>query len=789
MRKRFLKSVCLGLFALFFLWGCGESPESSDSQPIGSTDESISGQSGSSALPEGYVLSARFEDAGGDTKMHHLMHPTHMVGSSLYYNFRTFDRKQNAIVANVYIQEMGKEPRLLDLPSEGSNLVRSIAVGEDGSLYLLYEKQGESENIEAYTLEKRDKDMQTVYSVDTTAGIKEAAADMEETSNIYVEFMEAGADGNLYGLITEGLVLCWDGTGTYQSSFTTPKDMTTAMVREKLCFGLANAGSSGVYAYWGGTGELNRPCVLLYDLKKWLEMDEAERKDAAPLQVDFSSAPESMSIDTSDLFVFSGYEDGLYLTDPNRLWQVSLADGSVEPLLTWQDFTLKSGYVTEIRRQEDGGFLLYAFDSLEQENYWVTLEPVPADELPEKTELVLGIADNNRTSKPSLLTKIDQVILSYNRTHPYSHVTVQKYPESSLTNLQLELINGKGPDILMERESFFDMETLMSKGALEDLAPYLAGSGEISEEDILPGILKLITEDGRIPRIPLSFSAGIMILPKDRPQGIMTPEEAARFLAQDEGEDEYVDMFMWPQTFLTQVLSGAEMDRYVDTENSSCSFDSEEFISLLEQTARLADMQMIMDHRSRFEPFRSGRLSAIVDELGCMGDYLCIRASLSDVADITGYPNSGRELRYPAKLYDWLGINSASEHKEEAWGFVEFCLAYISRSDDVADRFAVTKDKFDRQTRFDGDDGSGSLSYQVLGNFFLAPGYGIVDFGPATQEETDFLREIPEHLYLYENENLLRIISEEASAFYAGDISAREAAERIQNRASLVLAE
>ncbi len=789
MKKNFTKIICFGILSLF-LWGCGESPEPSDSQHVGSTSESASGQSGnrSSDLPEGYVLSALFEDAGRDTKMHRPLHTTHMVGNSLYYNFTTFDQKQNTIVTNVYIQEKGKEPRLLDLPVKDRELIRCIAVGEDSCLYLLYEKQGEDENIEAYTLEKRDKDLKVVYSADTTADIKEAAADMEEASNVYIDFMEAGADGKLYGLTSNGIVLCWDEAGTYQGSCTLPNGLSTAMYSEKICFGLANAGSSGVYAYWGGTGELNKRCVLLYDLKKWLEMDESERKDAAPLQVDFSSAPESMSINTSDLFVFSGYEDGLYLTDPNRLWQISLTDGSGEPLLTWQDFTLKSGYVTEIRRQEGGGFLLYAFDSLEQENYWVTLEPVPADELPEKTELVLGIADNSRSSKPSLLTKIDQVILSYNRTHPDSHVTVQKYPESSLTNLQLELINGKGPDILMELESFFDMETLMSKGALEDLASYLAGSGAISDEDILPGILTLITDkDGRIPRIPLSFSAGIMILPKDRPQEIMTPQEAVRFMAQ--GENEYVDMFMWPQTFLIQVLSGAEMDQFVDSKNKSCSFNSEEFISLLEQTAELADIQMIMEHGSRFEPFRSGQLSAIVDNLSCMGDYLCIRASLSDMADITGYPNSSRELRYPAKLYDWLGINSASGHKEEAWGFVEFCLAYISRSDDVADRFAVTKDKFDRQTQFGGDDGSGSLSYQVLGNLFLAPGYGMVDFGPATQEETDFLREIPEHLYLYENENLLRVISEEASAFFAGDISAREAAERIQNRASLVLAE
>ena len=46
-----------------------------------------------------------------------------------------------------------------------------------------------------------------------------------------------------------------------------------------------------------------------------------------------------------------------------------------------------------------------------------------------------------------------------------------------------------------------------------------------------------------------------------------------------------------------------------------------------------------------------------------------------------------------------------------------------------------------------------------------------------------------EHLYLYENPSLMEVINEEASAFFAGDISAKEAAERIQNRASLVIGE
>ena len=76
-----------------------------------------------------------------------------------------------------------------------------------------------------------------------------------------------------------------------------------------------------------------------------------------------------------------------------------------------------------------------------------------------------------------------------------------------------------------------------------------------------------------------------------------------------------------------------------------------------------------------------------------------------------------------------------------------------------------------------------------MGNYFYDSSNGDVIFEPTNQEETDFLREISEHLYLYENQNLLQIISEEADAFFAGDISAEEAAERIQNRASLVLSE
>lgn len=46
-----------------------------------------------------------------------------------------------------------------------------------------------------------------------------------------------------------------------------------------------------------------------------------------------------------------------------------------------------------------------------------------------------------------------------------------------------------------------------------------------------------------------------------------------------------------------------------------------------------------------------------------------------------------------------------------------------------------------------------------------------------------------EHLYFCENAKLKQVIREEVDAFLAGDISAQEAADRIQNRGAIVVGE
>ena len=70
MKKHFLAAMFFAMLTVF-LWGCGKESAESEVPSAGEGDETASSGSqtgeGSRELPEGYVLSARFEDAGGGT--------------------------------------------------------------------------------------------------------------------------------------------------------------------------------------------------------------------------------------------------------------------------------------------------------------------------------------------------------------------------------------------------------------------------------------------------------------------------------------------------------------------------------------------------------------------------------------------------------------------------------------------------------------------------------------------------------------------------------------------------
>ncbi len=717
-------------------------------------------------LSDGYAFSACVEIAGDEGIFYRARsggNDPQLMDSTLYY--KTISRGQGILESAIYVQERGEKARLLlHFGKEDRKFLYRFAIGEDGCLYLLYGESNTEGEAESYILTKMDTEMRELYSVD----IAQSLAD----TNVYD--LKAKTDGGIYGMTEDGTVLFWNKQGELQEKFSLNIDKVDAFNPG----GLICTRTAGDYAYFMPQEEDGLTKVLLYNLDIWREKGEAKRNTAQPLIVDLHSHSIAAK-NNEQLFMFVD-RDGAYLADKNGLWEMELPDGVLKRLFTWEEVNLPAESIQQMERQEDGSFLFYVFDSLGNRNYWYSVEPVPASEKQEKVELVLGVAGIQYDTN-SLISLLDRVVLSYNMLHPECSVTIRRYGGADLTDFQLELLKGGGPDILLEPWTYFDMENLLKKNAVVDLAPYLEAAREVTREDILPGILDAITKEEQISRIPLSFSVRVLIIPKEIAKGEMTPKELLALAAKDARYRDIYPLSVWG------ILAGGEIGRYVDEERKSCSFNSEEFINLLEDMRILEEREWMGSSKLREELFHDRQLLLIQDELSCMLDYLYMRAAFADCGRIAGYPNSSGELRYPLNMYDWLGINNASEHKEEAWNFIEFCLSYTSLADKVSDRFAVIKDTFEEQIHFENIEKLNGAHFYP--NNFTDKGIDWTNPVFTTKEETDWLREITEHLYFYENDDLKNIIMEESEAFFAGDISAQEAAKRIQNRAMLVLGE
>ncbi len=733
--------------------------------------EESQGFSASEWLPDGYGWSTHFEMAGKMAGDRNRLYRAgsggdefQLVGNTLYYKVRgTWDMVQGRQETALYIQKQGEEARLfLQFGKDDQKYLSHFAVGDDGCLYVVYTERNAEGAGASTILTKWDSEFQEQYSLDITKIVSGGVYDLK-----------VRADGGVYGITADGAVFFWNEKGEYQGSFSLDLDI-------KRQGSLIDAGEAGVYVCYlpqdeeGSTKEMR-----LYNLDVWQEMEERERATAQPLAVDLESQPVAAR-NYNPLLVF-GDGSGVYLADKNCLWKIDLTDGSLDMVFNWEEVSLRAESIRQMARQEDGSFLFFVLDTLGMQSCWCSVKAVPASELPEKVELVLGVAGLSYGGY-SLTFYLDEVVMAYNMMHPKAPVTIRRYGDDSLTEFQLELLNGEGPDILLEPSRQFDMENLLRKDAVADLAPYLEKAEEVTREDIVPGILEAITKEGQIARIPLTFSVDVLIVPKENAKENMTPQEMVSLASKDARYRDIYSLGVW------EILAGGEIERYVEEEGKSCTFDSEEFIGLLEDLRAMYEVERVRDRELSAELFREGQLPVILGELERTRDYLYMRNDFADCGRIVGYPNSDRELRYPLHLYDWLGINNASAHKEEAWGFIEFCMLYgSSTANTIYDNFRVMQDTFEEQTYFEDDENTGLL----LGGASPFSGRGLnrENLVFTTKEETKWLREITEHLYFYENDDLKNIIMEESGAFFAGDISAQEAAKRIQNRAMLVLGE
>ena len=418
-------------------------------------------------------------------------------------------------------------------------------------------------------------------------------------------------------------------------------------------------------------------------------------------------------------------------------------------LFDWSEPGIVSPGYTNLYELGDGSWLLFYRGQ-------TSLELLEEKLLPPKTTLTL-LTDYPRA-------ELYTIVNDFNRTSEGYRVEVQLLGEGGLTAelLRTQLIAGEGPDIF----AFYDRSSLADLGAnsFEDLLIYLDADEEYGRDTLVPELLEAMCVQGKLSWLPYSFGISTFTAPSAYlPEPGFSFDEAKQAAAK-------AGLPLFPGWMTRDILWGWLSDfavgQYMDLEAGTCSFDSEDYTSLLEECAAAAsefgsDSAALYNSLLQFELLQNLiRVSTISDNYG--GDYAYV-----------GAPNetTNGSMFSPDLCFT---ISSASEHKDAAWQLVRSCLSEEHQSA-LSGGFPASAQALD--ALIDDAVANGVHYYEYEYELDEADAAKLRGLISETQTAQDAYPAV------------LNIMAEDAAQFFAGQITAEQAAAYTQDRVSIWLAE
>lgn len=416
----------------------------------------------------------------------------------------------------------------------------------------------------------------------------------------------------------------------------------------------------------------------------------------------------------------------------------------------------------------------------------VTLTETPAEEVKPRTELVLA-----SIYEPTMRER--DAIISFNKYNPDYYVTVKAYTdmdygtEDSAQQYELawqsftnDLITGKGGDIFFSSNGAIDMENLAEKGALADLYEFMDADGEIGREDFVPSILAALEYDGKLYNITPGFFLRTVV----GKASLLSKYAQWDFEAMCDLMAEHPGAVLFPnrnpenalQTFIIY-----SMDMFYDMDTGECSFDSPEFVRMLEAAASL-DTEYDVDTvwKNLGSMLRNEEILLYIEwGIGTCEQIQVLKKSFGEEIVFVGFPTSGESGTVISYYYQWA-ISGQSEKKEGAWEFIKSLFEEDYQKN--VQMFPVMQRYFDEQIEKAMEEVPHGTSNAL----------GIeVEVEAMSQEEAQTLRELVDSATLTEayDTTICNIIMEEAEAYFAGQKTAEEVAEIIQDRVQLYVDE
>ena len=732
---------CLAAAALLAVCGCGN----------GSGDETAGSGNG---VDGDYVYVAEYKSLNDYCDS---IHALRFGGDKLFFAGMKGDKDV------LYSMTVGEDD-VKEYPLELEKGMHVNALGNDaeGNLLLgMIQYEGDPEaggTVKKVTIQKRSPEGEELETVETGNAFSKM-----DSMSFYLSGLLQDKEGNYYlGASKEIYVLRQDGSlsceipiGQYLTNLFAMKDGRV------------------VAAYYGNAG--------------WtLEEVSPSQKNLQPLA-------------SSIVFDYGTYQGGvdtdLIYTQNAILYTCNLVDEKPTALLNWMDSDIDSNNLSDFTILPDGRVAAVTVDYSAGATELGILTKKDRSEVPEKEILTYA----------SLYVPYfaEKDIVAFNKQSDKYRIVVKEYGDESMSYadraalLNADLTSGNAPDIIDLEYSALSLEEMVAAGVLEDLTPYLDGDDIITREDYVENALRAYERDGKLYGIMSCFGISTLV-GKVSDVGEGSTWTVDDVLALVDSKESGVEIFNYAdRTNVLHKMCALNEELFIDRENGTCDFSSEDFYKILEFASRFPqEYEYDPNAPSEIEKIRSGKLLLLAESITSVSQYQMYEYEFGEPVNFIGYPTFGKSGLTLVPNSTTVAMHASSKNKEGVWEFIRFNLTEKRQENmwTANAGFPILKSALDKvlaeameDEYYEDEDGNKKLTSKstwTTGDF-------TVEVYAATKEQVDRIREMIDTAQPGKimEEKLYDIIREEAQAYFDGQKSAEDVAALIQNRVQTYLDE
>lgn len=702
-----------------------------------------------------------------------------MYYRSYYWNEETEERGYKFYCRNLTTGETVELP--MDLKIEGADYcwpMSSLIFDEEGNITCLINAsimESEYEGRQEYYVLKFDPEGKLLLKQNITEGL--AVRGVESS---YVQQVVVDKEGRMYALMSTEMnayLVVLDAEGNSLAEIDTGSDWLNGM-------GVTDDGRVLVTRY-SSTGP-GMEC---------LEVDVAGKTLGNP----HSNMPSSYN---SDGLSFTP-EGDLLVNDGSRLLKYNLETDTTEEILVWTDSNINGSYVRMIQMLEDGRIAVFSEDWSDDTREIAYLTRTEASQVADKKVLKIGTLWSSQDLQKAVVnfnkasdTYRMRIVAYYDDNTEW---TENKY-QDAITALNNAITSSNCPDLI--DLSYGNVSSYVAKGLLVDLAPYLEKSS-VKRGDLVESVLRAYTFEDTLVSIPTAFSIST-IMGRTSQLGDRTSwtiKDIMNFAAQ------YPEAKLFNYSSKSNMLSTClqySSDAFINYDTGKCSFDSQEFIDILE-FCNTFDAEMNWDSEADSFPkqISDGRILLNDFRLYSMEYMQMYSLMFNEPVTFIGYPTVDGSSGNRIDGENCYAITTKCDDPDGAWEFIESMLQYQPQPEwgsmrNLPTRRDMLEETFEKAMKEEGQyDENGEIMLDENGDPIIWPkttwGYDdwTAEIYAATPEQVQVVRDLIDNSSAATNndQTILNIINEEAAAYFEGQKSAQEVVGVIQSRIQTYVSE